>query len=307
MEFTTSVHSRKGVLGLLYTLSNDLGNVSVMKGLSQRGHSPRLYKCEEGTLHYPNHTHTLWADVGNSMYGYMNDYLNLVSDAPGLGQEQAGDVIEIAYNLYSMYATLNIDVSSLLGIDQSVLTGWWAQINMIQRDAYIQSASMIGGKGCSSCRFEQVCIYISALTQLTTSEAFSVVRGKESHTGTCPFPYCYVCGAHVGQKSETTSLYSATQSYWSHTDHCMNKRLYGYVNGKSYCPLQIPGDYYPNMDHIDLIEAQLTKEGMLAYESIAEASIAAFQEMILFQRRAYFDTLNQRYTPESRCYWERTS
>ena len=30
------------------------------------------------------------------------------------------------------------------------------------------------------------------------------------------------------------------------------------------------------MDHIDLIEAQLTKEGMLAYESIAEASIAAF-------------------------------
>ena len=57
-------------------------------------------------------------------------------------------------------------------------------------------------------------------------------------------------------------------------------------------------EYYPNMDHIDLIEAQLTKEGMLAYESIAEASIAAFQEMILFQRRAYFDTLNQRYTPE---------
>ena len=213
------------VFNFIYNLSNDLGNVSVMKGLSQRGHSPRMYKCEEGTLHYPNHTHTLWADVGNSMYGYMNDYLNLVSDAPGLGQEQAGDVIEIAYNLYSMYATLNIDVSSLLGIDQSVLTGWWAQINLIQRDAYIQSASMIGGKGCSSCRFEQVCIYISALTQLTTSEAVSVVRGKESHTGTCPVPYCYVCGAHVGQKSETTSLYSATQSYWSHTDHCMNKKL----------------------------------------------------------------------------------
>ena len=185
-----------------------------MKGLAQRGHSPRLYKCEEGTLHYPNHTHTLWADVGNAMYGYMNEYLNLVSDAPSLGPEQAGDVIEIAYNLYSMYATLNIDVASLLCIDQSVLTGWWAQINMIQRDAYIQSTSMIGGKGCSTCRFEQVCIYISGLTQLIASEAVSVVRGKESRTGTCPAPYCYVCGAHVGQKSETTSLYAATQSYW---------------------------------------------------------------------------------------------
>ena len=52
------------------------------------------------------------------------------------------------------------------------------------------------------------------------------------------------------------------------------------------------------MDHVELIEAQLTKEGMLAYESIAEASIAGFQEMILFQRRVYFDTLIQRYSPE---------
>ena len=52
------------------------------------------------------------------------------------------------------------------------------------------------------------------------------------------------------------------------------------------------------MDHVELIEAQLTKEGMLAYDSIEETSIAAFQEMILFQRRAYFETLNQRYSPE---------
>ena len=51
------------------------------------------------------------------------------------------------------------------------------------------------------------------------------------------------------------------------------------------------------MDHLELIEAQLTKEGMLAYDSIEEASIAAFQEMILFQRRAYFQALHDRYSP----------
>ena len=221
------------VFNFIYHLSNDLGSVFVMKAFAQRGHSPRLYKCEEGTLHYPAHTHTLWADVGNAMYAYMNDHLNLVSDGPGLGPEQAGDVIEIAYNLYAMYALLNIDVESLLGIDQSVLTGWWAQINMIQRDAYIQSASMISGSKCSSCRFEQVCIYISGLTQLTATEAISVVKGKESHTGTVPVPYCYICGAVVGQKRETTSLYAASQSYWSHTDHCMKSRLCGYVNDKA--------------------------------------------------------------------------
>ena len=71
-----------------------------------------------------------------------------------------------------------------------------------------------------------------------------------------------------------------------------------HIYGKTYkTPLQIPGNYFPNMDHVELIEAQLTKEGMLAYEPIAEASIAGFQEMILFQRRVYFDTLIQRYSP----------
>ena len=56
----------------------------------------------------------------------------------------------------------------------------------------------------------------------------------------------------------------------------MKKKMYGYVGEKKYYPLQIPGDYYPNMDHIELIEAQLTKEGMLAYDSIEETSIATF-------------------------------
>ena len=78
----------------------------------------------------------------------------------------------------------------------------------------------------------------------------------------------------------------------------MKSRLCGYVNDKAYYPLQIPGDYDANMDHVDLIEAQLTKEGMLAYDSIEEASIAPFQEMILYQRRSYFDALNDRYKPQ---------
>ena len=148
------------IFNFVYHLTNDLGNVAVLKVLSQRGHSPRLDACEEGTLHYPAHTHTLWADVGNAMYGYLNQHLELVSDAPGINPENAGDVLEIAYNLYSMYATFNIDVATLLGVHQSTLSGWWAQLNIIQRDAYIQSASMMGGKGCSTARFEQVCIYI---------------------------------------------------------------------------------------------------------------------------------------------------
>ena len=87
------------IFNFIYHLTHDLGNVAVMKALSGRGHSPRLYKCEEGTYHYPGLTQTLWADVGNAMYGYMNQHLELITDAPGINPVNAGDVIEIAYNL----------------------------------------------------------------------------------------------------------------------------------------------------------------------------------------------------------------
>ena len=65
----------------------------------------------------------------------------------------------------------------------------------------------------------------------------------------------------------------------------MQNMMYTSVGDKFITPLQIPGDYHPNMDHLELIEAQITREGMLAYESITEASLAGYQEMILFKRR----------------------
>ena len=193
-------HKLSSIYHFIYHLTNDLGNVAVMKTLSQRGHSPRMYQSEEGTYHYPGLSQTLWADVGNAMYGHLNKELKLISDAPGIKPVVAGDVIEIAYNLYAMYATLNIDVALLLNVDPSVLQGWWAQVNLIQRDAYIHTAAMLGGKGPSDSRFEQVCIYVSGLTQLNATEAISVVKGRQSHTATCPVPWCRVCGSRVGKQ-----------------------------------------------------------------------------------------------------------
>ena len=290
-------HKLSSIYHFIYHLTNDLGNVAVMKALSQRGHSPRLYQCEEGTYHYPGLSQTLWADVGNAMYGHLNKELRLISDAPGIKQGVAGDVIEIAYNLYAMYATLNIDVALLLDVDPSVLQGWWAQVNLIQRDAYIHTAAMLAGKGPSESRFELVCIYVSGLTQLNATEAISVVKGKESHTATCPVPWCRICGSTVGKLGETASIGASAQSFWSHCGTCMQNMMYTSVGDKFITPLQIPGDYHPNMDHLELIEAQITREGMLAYESITEASLAGYQEMILFKRREYFDALHTRYSP----------
>ena len=170
----------------IFHLSHDLGSVLVMKGLPSRGHSPRLYECEEGYIHYPEYTQTMRADVGNAMYGYVAKHLNLLPDAPNLGDELTGDVVEIAYNLYFMHAALQIDVASLLGVEPTTLAGWWAQVTIIQRDAYIQSAAMLGGEGSDTTRLERVCIYISHLSHLTPKESISVIRGKESHKGNLP-------------------------------------------------------------------------------------------------------------------------
>ena len=146
-------------------------------------------------------------------------------------------------------------------------------------------------------RFEQVCIYVSRLTQATLKETISVVKGKESHKGTCPVPFCHICAKQAGLKWVS----GAANTYWQHTDYCVKGKMFGYIGNfdKKHIPLQIPGNYYPNMDHLELIEAQLTKEGMLAYDSIHETSIAAFQEMILYQRRAYFEALHDRYNVEA--------
>ena len=161
---------------------------------------------------------------------------------------------------------------------------------------FIQPA-MLGGKGPSESRFEQVCVYVSGLTQLNATEAISVVKGKESHTATCPVPWCRICGRVVGKQGETSSVGASAQSFWSHSGTCMQNMMYTSVGNKHITPLQIPGDYHPNMDHIELIEAQITREGMLAYESITEAALAGYQEMILFKRREYFDALHMRYSP----------
>ena len=130
------------LLEFIYRLGTDLGSVFTMKELSNRGHSPRLCQCDEGTYHYPELTpFTMWADCGNAFYGHVATKMQLVNDGGSLGPELKGDIMEITYNLYFMYAVLNIDVATLLGLEENRLAGWWSQINMIQQDSFIQSAA----------------------------------------------------------------------------------------------------------------------------------------------------------------------
>ena len=51
---------------------------------------------------------------------------------------------------------------------------------------------------------------------------------------------------------------------WQHVDTCDEKCMQG------ICPMT-PVDCFPDMDHIELQETKMTKEGMLAYSSTLEA------------------------------------
>ena len=83
-------------------------------------------------------------------------------------------------------------------------------------------------------------------------------------------------------------------------EDCIHGKLTTHISKErgTHVPLKIGGNYYPDMNHLELIEAQLTKEGLLAYDSTQEASVAAYQELFLYKRREYFDTLLTQYSPE---------
>ena len=134
----------------------------------------------------PLHQRTLWADVGNAMYGYVGTKLELVEDwkKQHYKDETRGDVIEAAFNLYYMYSVLIIDVASLLGVTEEQLTGWWAQVKMLQRDAYIQSCSVLEGDF-SSKHFEHACMYMAMLPTMTVQELISVTSKTISQKGLC--------------------------------------------------------------------------------------------------------------------------
>ena len=243
----------------------DLGSITIFKYLSHKGHAPRLYECEGGRYHYKETPDTMWADVGNSMYGSVGTKFDRVDGWKGnvYNDVSKGHVTDSTYNLYYMYAVLNIDVASLLGVAEDKLTGWWAQVNMIQRDAYIQSCSMLGGKSYDNIRFEQICMYTAILPLMTLQETISVTRQGTSHKSNCPVPSCRFCGKTLGRKTNGIRISDVTHAAWAHMQSCIGGKSYTWNEATETYQVvfDIPADYHPNMDHLELIQAQLTRDG----------------------------------------------
>ena len=130
-----------------------------------------------------------------------------------------------AYSIYYMYAALNIDVASLLGVSEEKLTGSWAQVNMIQRDACIQSCSMLGWKSYDNLQFEQICMHMAILPLLTLQETISVTRQGTSRKGHCPVPHCRFCGKLLGEKTTGTRISDVISAAWAHMQSFMEWKI----------------------------------------------------------------------------------
>ena len=152
-------------------------------------------------------------------------------------------------------------------------------------------------------RFEQVCIYISGLTQTTVKETISVAKGKESHKGTCPVPYCHVCGKQAGQKWEyEKGLWCCKCLLAAHglLHERKNVRIHRKYRQEAYS-IANPRRLFiiQTWTILSSLKRNSPKRECWHMTLFMRHVLSAFQEMILYQRRAYFDALHDRYNADA--------
>ena len=243
------------------------------KAISHYGHIPIWYEAGDGKPHYPN-TDTLWADKGNAMYswlcakkGYFKEY--------NLNAESHGDLMEVCFNLCYMHSVLGVDLTELFKFEKSYMSTWSLQWAMLFRDFHMTSMAGIAdiqekhpnGPGCiKKTRLETACKYYSLISKLQVAETIQCIEGKRTHeTWVNMSCKCMYCGEAISKTKYWTTINQATQSIWTHLETC-DKTTHNAGLGPGLTSDDIkPFDEYPV-----LIEARLSQEGLLTFESILE-------------------------------------
>ena len=266
----------------------------VRKAVSHYGHVPLMYAVSDGTQHYPG-TDTLWADKGNSFYlwlcnkrGYFNDY--------NLNAESNGDLLEVCFNLYYMHAILNIDLPQLFQFDDTYLNTWSLQWAMLQRDIHVFGMSGIsditdkhpnGGNNKKLARLETVCKYYSLISKINMDETIQALEGNRVHESStwmsCKCPYC---GDHISKSRNWKTISQVTTSIWTHLGTCDKV-----TNCQGLGPGLEPDDIKPFDAYPVLIEARMSKEGVLTFESLLEESLVRCMESVMNCRVKWLESL----------------
>ena len=280
---------------------NEVIDPRVRKAVSHYGHVPLLYASGDGTQHYSG-TDTLWADKGNSFYawlcdkrGYFNEY--------NLNPESKGDLLEVCFNLYYMHTILNIDLPQLFQFDSTYLSTWCLQWAMLQRDLHVLSMSGIsditdkhpnGPTFKKLARLETVCKYYSLISKIQVEETIQCLEGKRVHDSytwmSCKCPYC---GDHISKTKHWKTINQVTQAIWAHLETCDTT-----TNCQGLGPGLEPDVIKPFDDYPVLIEARMSKEGLLTFESILEESLVRCMESVMNSRVKWFESLVEDLGPD---------
>ena len=280
---------------------NDIIDPRVRKAVSHYGHVPLLYAVDDGTQHYPG-TDTLWADKGNTFYAWLCDKRGYFSEYH-LNPESKGDLLEVCFNLYYMHAVLNIDLAQLFQIDGAYLSTWSLQWAMLQRDLHVLSMSGIsditdkhpnGPTHKKLARLETVCKYYSLISKIQVEETIQCLEGQRVHDPytwmSCKCPYC---GNNISKTKHWKTINQVTQAIWTHLETCdTSTNCQGLGPGLETDVIK-PLDEYPV-----LIEARMSKEGLLTFESILEESLVRCMESVMNSRVKWFESLVEDWGPD---------
>ena len=273
---------------------SDIIDPRVRKAVSHYGHVPLLYAVSDGTQHYPG-TDTLWADKGNTFYAWLCDKRGY--------PESKGDLLEVCFNLYYMHAVLNVDLAQLFQIDSTYLATWSLQWAMLQRDLHVLGMSGIsditdkhpnGPTHKKLARLETVCKYYSLISMIQVDETIQCLEGQRVHDPytwmSCKCPYC---GNNISKTKHWRTINQVTQAIWTHLETCdINTNCQGLGPGLETDVIK-PFDEYPA-----LIEARMSKEGLLTFESILEESLVRCMESVMNCRVSWFESLVEDWGPD---------
>ena len=279
----------------------DIIDPRVRKAVSHYGHVPLTHASDDGIPHYPG-TDTLWADKGNTFYawvcktrGYFDEY--------NLNAESKGDLLQVCFNLYYMHAVLNIDLPQLFQMDSTYMHTWSLQWAMLQRDLHVLGMSGIsditdkhpnGPPSKKLARLESVCKYYSLISKIQIGETIQSLEGQRIHDAytwmSCKCPYC---GDHISKSRSWRTIAQVTQAIWTHLGTCDKT-----TNCQGLGPGLDPEEIKPFNEYPVLIEARMSKEGLLSFESILEESLVRSMESVMNSRVKWFESLVEDWGPD---------
>ena len=220
-----------------------------------------------------------------------------------LNAESHGDLMEVCFNLCYMHTVIGINLPELFKFTNTDMSTWSLQWAMLQRDFHMTSMSGIAdisikhpnGPGCErKTRLETACKYFSLISKLQVSETIRSIEGKRTHeTWVNMSCNCMYCGDPVSKTKHWSTIHKATTAIWTHVESCDVK-----TNNAGLGPGMSPDDIKPFEDYPVLIEARLSQEGLLSFDSIMEESLVRCMESVMDHRVTFFESLATDWGPQ---------